>query len=114
MLRDVFQSMRARRMVRSLPPILVERFSVQPSYSPAQVDWALKQSLGKLPDYRYLAYALFCQQGDFLSVTGESDGTWHHCRKSLARALFSGRLDFTVAEVLAMGESGTELATETN
>ncbi len=106
--RGVFQSMRARRMLRSLPPLLIAGFSVQSFYSPQQVDWALKKSLGKLPDYRHLAYALFCHQQDFIQVTGSDEGTWHHCRKSLARALFAGRVDFTVAEVLALAGKDDE------
>ncbi|MED5526882.1 DUF6559 family protein [Gallaecimonas pentaromativorans] len=108
MLRDIFQSMRARRLLRATPQLLVKQFSSLPSYTPAQVDWALKKSLGKLPNHRYLAYALFCDKRDFMQITGESSHTWDSCRRQLGRALFAGRTDFTVREVLHLAEQEAE------
>ncbi|EKE77132.1 DUF6559 family protein [Gallaecimonas xiamenensis] len=109
MLRDIFQSMRARRLLRATPQLLVKQFSSLPYYTPAQVDWALKKAMGKLPNHRYLAYALFCDKRDFLHVTGETAATWESCRRQLGRALFAGRSDFTVGEVMALAEEEAEL-----
>lgn len=104
MLRDVFQSMRARRLLRATPAYLAKQFGRLPYYTPAQVDWALKKGLGKLPNHRFLAYALFCSRSDFIRITGEPLSTWDNRRRQLGRALFAGRVDFTTDEVFALAE----------
>ncbi|WKE65220.1 hypothetical protein PVT67_16385 [Gallaecimonas kandeliae] len=108
MLRDIFQSMRARRLLRATPRLLIRQFNCLPYYTPAQVDWALKKSQGKLPNHRYLAYALFCEKRDFLHVTGETSATWESCRRQLGRALFAGRTDFSVEDVMTLAEKEEE------